>query len=122
MKNVKYVPRLYFIFLASTRHSKIDSNQSMMAFHLHQAKGPVSLCFDRMIPTTIGFITGVKMSAIHAETTFNDILNATYNNSYDINQPHKVFGHCGFETLRNTAKICNLITFRNSGVCKECVL
>jgi hypothetical protein len=33
------------------------------------------------------------------------MVNATINTSFDINKHHKVFGHCGFETLRITAKI-----------------
>jgi hypothetical protein len=94
-------------------------NLSNDGISINVAKDPISLCFDRIIPTANGFVTGVKMNAIHPATTCNAMVNATINKSFDINQLHKVFGHCAFGTLRCTAKIYNLTIFGNVEVCED---
>jgi hypothetical protein len=40
---------------------------------------PVSPCFDCIVPTANGFVTEVKMSAIHPETAFSYKSNAKIN-------------------------------------------
>jgi hypothetical protein len=59
------------------------------------------------------------MNAVHPETTCNDMITAAINKTFDINQIRKGFDHCGFETLRSTAKIHNLEVFGNSDVFED---
>jgi hypothetical protein len=61
-------------------------------------KGPVSLCFDRIALTANDFVTGIKMSSVQQEINYTEMVNATINKSFDINQIHKVSGQCRFET------------------------
>jgi hypothetical protein len=57
------------------------------------AKVLISLCFDCIIPTENGFITGVKMNAMHHDATYNAFTNITISKSFDINQLYKILGH-----------------------------
>jgi hypothetical protein len=50
------------------------------------------------------------------------MVNTTISEAYDINYLHKAFGHCGTETLKNTARIYG---FRFTGqfeVCEDCAI
>jgi hypothetical protein len=91
-------------------------------FSISLEKGNVSLCFDRIIPTTIVFVTGDKRNEIHPETTYNAMASVKINKSFDINHIYKGFGHCGFETLRRTAKIHNSTMFGNAEGFEDCAI
>jgi hypothetical protein len=68
------------------------------------------LTFDVLINTVgDGSVTGVHTS-IGMER------------SLDINHLHKVFGHCGLETLKSTSKMYGLTHSGNFETCKECTV
>jgi hypothetical protein len=66
----------------------------------------VKLTYYREINATDGCVTGVLMKQI-LFNNINGFDNSSISNerTYDINQLHKLFGHCGQETLNNTLTI-----------------
>jgi hypothetical protein len=72
----------------------------------------VKLTFDRVIHAIDGFVTGVLMKPI-LSNNINGFANASISNerTYDINHSHKLFGHCGQETLKNM----KMYGFKSSG-------
>jgi hypothetical protein len=71
-------------------------------------KGPCSLTFDRVIRTTNGFVSGIKLSVYSSPVMCNAIINANHNKSYDVNVFHEMLGHCGMDKLKKTANIYGL--------------
>jgi hypothetical protein len=121
LKEVKYMSELWVNLFSINKAINNGFKFRNDGSSIRLVNGPVSLCFDCIIPTTNRFVTGVKMSAIYPETTFNAIIKAAINNVFDINQLHKGFGHCGIETLRVTAKLHNLRMFGILEVCKNSI-
>ena len=63
------------------------------------------------------------MCAIKRDIVYNALANTTINNKgFDVNHLHKVFGHCGIEAVKNTAKIHNLQLFGKFEVCEDCAV
>jgi hypothetical protein len=81
LKEVKHAPVLRVNFLASTRHSIMDSSSAMAALQ-SVLQNPVLLCFDRIILTANGFVDGIEMDVIHPEITCNPLVNAVIIKGY----------------------------------------
>jgi hypothetical protein len=54
----------------------------------------------------------------------NGFTNASISNEriYDINLFHKIFGHCGQETLSNTIKMYRFNSSGNFDTCEQCAI
>jgi hypothetical protein len=77
-----------------------------------------TLTFDVLIKTVgDGCVTGVMMKPI-----VKKIISIGMERSLDINHLHKVFGHCGLETLKSTFKMYGLKHSGNFETCKECAV
>jgi hypothetical protein len=81
--------------------------------------------FDVIIKTVgDGCVTGVVRKPIvkkriHDGYAHNSI---RMERSIDINHLHKVFGHCGLETLKSASKMYGLDHSGNFETCKECAV
>ena len=123
LKEVKYVPELWVNLFSINKALKNGFKLSNDGISICLSKGPIWLSFDQIIPTTNGFVTGVKMCAVRRDIAYNALVNTTINNKgFDVNHLHKVFGHCGIEAVKNTAKIHNLQLFGKFEVCKDCAI
>jgi hypothetical protein len=83
----------------------------------------VKLTFERVIHATDGCVTGVLMKLI-LSNNINGFSNASISTkrSYNINQLHKVFGHCGQEVLNNTIKIYGFKSSDNFDTREQCAI
>jgi hypothetical protein len=125
LKNVKFVPGI--------RSNLFSLNKALMnAFTLANdgvivslTKKDVTLTFDFLIKTFgDGCVTGVMMKPI-IKTIIHDgyaHISIGMERSLDINHPHKVFGHCGLETLKCTSKMYGLKHSGNFETCEECAV
>jgi hypothetical protein len=77
LKEVKYIPESWAISFSINKECKDGFELRNDRDSIQLAKDPVSLCFDCIIPTANGIVTGVKMNVMHPENTFHDIVNAT---------------------------------------------
>ena len=75
LKEVKYVPELWVNLFSINKALKNGFKLSNDGISICLSKGPVSLSFDQIIPTTNGFVTGVKMSAIRLDAIYNALVN-----------------------------------------------
>jgi hypothetical protein len=71
-------------------------------------KKHVTVTFDQVIKTLDdGCVTGVMMPPIFSERACGGYAHTIIEKekSFDINHLHRIFGHCGHETLKNTVKM-----------------
>jgi hypothetical protein len=76
------------------------------------SKENVSVTFDQMIRTINGSVSRIKLAIIKSPVAFNALTPRTSGKSININNFHKMLGHCGSDRLTKTAKIHN---FKVSG-------
>ena len=69
-----------------------------------------------------GFVTSVRMKALLPEVIYDGVANTTIGKIYDINHLHRVFGHCGLETLKKTVKMYELKFSGKLEVCEDCAV
>jgi hypothetical protein len=68
-------------------------------------------------------VTGVSVKPIMSNN-INEFANASISNerSYDVNNLHKLFGHCGQEILNNTIKMYGFKSSGNFDTCEQCAI
>jgi len=86
------------------------------------SKGDVSVTFDRVLRTANGSVSGIKLSIDKSPVAYNTISNFRPAKSININDFHKMLGHCGSDRLQKTAKIHNLRLSGEFETCKECAI
>jgi hypothetical protein len=67
------------------------------------SKGNVTLTFDKVVRTKNGFVPGVKLLQILGDVG-TSVLETKKRNTIDVNNLHKVLGHCGEVNSRFTGK------------------
>jgi hypothetical protein len=72
---------------------------------IYLSKGPVTLTFDRKIKPINDFVTEVEMNKLMHDVIYDALINTITCETHEINHLHKIFGHIGLETLKNTAKM-----------------
>jgi hypothetical protein len=106
LNDVKYVPSLcvhIFCFNNALKKGfKVSNDGVVVSLNYKHVK----LTFDRVIHATDGCVTGASMKPI-LSNIINGFANASISHErvYDINHLHKLFGHCGQETLNKTIKM-----------------
>jgi Reverse transcriptase (RNA-dependent DNA polymerase) len=87
------------------------------------SKGQVSVIFDRVLRTTNGFVSGVKLSVFPSPVIYNATTMIRQDKRINVNKFHEMMGHCGTEKLQKTANIlgCKLINCWNKAFHHECV-
>jgi Reverse transcriptase (RNA-dependent DNA polymerase)/gag-polypeptide of LTR copia-type/Zinc knuckle len=125
LNNVKYVPdicsNLFSLNKALRNGFKLSNNNVIVSL----TKKHVTLTFDRVIKTIDdGCVTGVMMRTISAKQSYDGFAHASIEmeKSFDINHLHRVFGHCGLETLKNTVKLYGLKYSGDFETCEECAV
>jgi hypothetical protein len=69
-----------------------------------------------------GFVTGVNMKTLTPKAIHNGMVDTTISEAYDINYLHKASGHCGLETLKNTARVYGFKFTGQFEVCEDCAI
>jgi hypothetical protein len=120
LKNVTYVPEicsnLISLKLALKNGFKVTNDEVIVSI----TKKHITLMFDQVIKTLDdGCVTSVMMRPILSERAYGGYAHTTIEKekSFDINHLHRIVGHCGHETLKNTVKMS---CFNSSGVLKTC--
>ena len=52
-----------------------------------------------------GFVTGIMMKALLPKVINDGVASTTIGRIHNFNYIHKVFGHCGLDNLKKTAKM-----------------
>jgi hypothetical protein len=86
------------------------------------SKGAASVTFDRVLRTANGSASGTKLSIDESPVAYNTISNFRPGKSININDFHKMLGHCGYDRLQKTAKIHSLRLSGEFDTCEECAI
>jgi len=116
LNNVKYVPEICSNLFSLNNALKNDFKLSKGNVIVILMKKYVNLTFDCVIKTLDdGCVTGVMMRTISAKQAYGGFAHASIEKEkrFDINHLHRVFGHCGMETLKNTVKMYGLRLVRS---------
>jgi hypothetical protein len=69
-----------------------------------------------------GSVSGIKLSINESPVAYNTISNFRPGKSININDFHKMLGHCGSDRLQKTAKIHGLKLSGKFETCAECAI
>jgi hypothetical protein len=122
LHDVKFVPDLCVNLFSLNRALQNGFKLSNENVSIRLSKGSVTLVFDRIIKTMNDFVTGVNMKTLLPKAIYNGMVNTTISEAYDINYLHKAFGHCGLETLKNTARMYGFKFTSQFEVCEDCAI
>jgi GAG-pre-integrase domain len=86
------------------------------------SKGQVSVIFDRVLRTTYGFVSGVKLSVFSPPVIYNSTTMICQDKRVNVNKFHERMGHCGTEKLQKTSNILGFKLIGNIEVCQVCAL
>jgi hypothetical protein len=75
-----------------------------------------------VINATDGCVTGVKMKIIIKKINRFTKTLISNERTYDNNYLHKLFGHCGQETLNNTFEMYGFKTSGKFKTCEQCAI
>jgi hypothetical protein len=99
---------------------KLSSNYVIVSLKKH-----VTLTFDHLIKTLDdGCVTGVMMRPIVSEKLYSAYAHTSIGSDkiLEINYLHRVFGHCGLETLKSTVQMYGLKHSGEFETCEECAV
>jgi hypothetical protein len=122
LHDVKFVPDLCVNSFSLNRALQNGFKLSNENVSIRLSKGSVTLVFDRIIKKMNGFVTSVNMKTLPPKAIHNGMVNTTISEAYDINYLHKAFGHCGLETLKNTARMYRYRFTGQFEVCEDCAI
>jgi Reverse transcriptase (RNA-dependent DNA polymerase) len=122
---VKYVPEICSNLFSLNKALKNGFKLTNDGVIVSLTKKHVTLTFDHVIKTLDdGCVTGVMMRPIVTEKPHDGCAHTSIGKerSFDINHLHRVFGHCGLETLKNTVKMHGLKYSGEFKTCEECAV
>jgi hypothetical protein len=83
------------------------------------SKGNVTLTFDKVVRTKNGFVPGIKLLQVLADVG-TSVLETKKRNTIDLNNLHKILGHCGEVNARLTRKAYGNEVTGIFDVCEAC--
>jgi hypothetical protein len=95
------------------------SNQDLSIFLL---KGSVLVNFARVMRSTNGSVSGIKLFVNESPVVYNSLSARFYGKKVGINESHKMLGHCGSDRLEKTTKIQNLKLNGEFKICEQCTI
>jgi hypothetical protein len=118
LNEINYVPDLCFNLFSLNKSLEKGFKVSYDGVIISLNYKHVNLTFDLIVHATDGCVTGILMKPISLNN-INVFANRSISNKriYDINHLHKLFGHCGRETLHNTTEMYG---FKSSGTIETC--
>jgi hypothetical protein len=82
-------------------------------------KGKTVILFDTRLKSKNGFVTAIKMKAVSADIGAT-VVNAK--NSINVNNLHKILGHCGEASARLTGKNLGYEVIKTFDACETCFI
>jgi hypothetical protein len=122
LPDVKFMPDLCINLFRLNRALQNGFKLSNENVSIHLSKGSVTLIFDRIIKTMNGYATGINMKTLTTKAIHNGMVNTTISEAFDIKDLHKDFGHCGLETLKNTARMYGFKFTSQFEVFEDCAI
>jgi gag-polypeptide of LTR copia-type/Zinc knuckle len=116
---VKYVPELWMKLFSLNKALKNGYILSNKGLSICLSKDPRSVTFDRVIRTTNGFVSGIKLSIYPSSVICNAMINAEHNKSIAVNKFDRMMSHCGVDKLQKTADIHVLKLTGKLTICKN---
>jgi hypothetical protein len=83
------------------------------------SKGNVTLTFDKVVRTKNGFVPGIKLLQVLSDVG-TSVLETKKHDTIDVNNLHKVLGHCGEVNARLTGKAYGYEVTSKFDVCEAC--
>jgi hypothetical protein len=125
LKNVKIVPGICSNLFSLNKALMNGFTLANDGIIVSLTKKHVTLTFDVVIKTVgDGCVTGVMMKLMVKKRFYDGYAHASIGmeRNHDINHLHKVFGHCGLETLKSTSEMYGLKHSGNFETCEECAV
>jgi hypothetical protein len=125
LMNVKFAPGICSNLFSLNKALMNGFTLANYGVIVNLTKKHVTLTFDVLIKTVDdGCVTGVVMKPIVEKINHDGYAHTSIGmeRSLDINHLHKVFGHCGLETLKSTSKMYGLKHSGNFETCEECAV
>jgi hypothetical protein len=86
------------------------------------SKGSFSINFDRVMRTTNGSVSGIKLIVNESPVVCNTLSSTYYGKNLDINEFHKILLQCGSDRLEKTSKIHDLKLIGEFKTCEQCAI
>jgi hypothetical protein len=103
LENVKYIPESWINLFSIGKALKNGFNLSNDGEIIKLSKGNVTFTFDKVVRTKNGFVPGIKLLQVLGDVG-TSVLETKKRNTIDVNNLHKVLGHCGEVNDRLTGK------------------
>ena len=122
LQDVKHVPDLWINLFSIGKALKKGFNLGNDGEKIKLIKGNVTILFDRFLTSKNGFVPGIKMKPL-----LNDVIatvveskKETSKNMIDVNNLHKILGHCGEASARLTGKSLGYEVIGTFDTCEAC--
>jgi hypothetical protein len=103
LKDIKFVQELWVNLFSISKALKNGFNLVNEDVVMKLMKGNTTLYFDRMLKTKNGFVSGIKLLPILGNNIATTAVEADkVKPKVDINNLHKILGHCGEDATRMT--------------------
>jgi hypothetical protein len=99
---VKYVPELWVNLFSIGKALKNGFNIGNKGIRIHLTKGKTKMIFDRIMPTSKGFVVGIKMLLSIKDSLA--VVAMTAGKKIKMQDLHKLLAHVGEDCARQTAK------------------
>jgi hypothetical protein len=119
LENVKYVPELWINLFSIGKALKYGFNLSNDGEIIKLSNGNVTLTFDKVMRTKNGFVPEIKLLQVLGDVG-TSILGTKKRDTIDVNNLHKILGHCGEVNARLTGKAYGYEVTGEFDVCEAC--
>ena len=122
LQDVKYVPELWVNLFSIGKALKNGFNLGNDGERIKLMKGNVTIVFDRFLTSKNGFVPGIKMKQLlnDVSTTAVESKKEKLKNMIDVNNLHKILGHCGEASARLTGKALGYEIIGTYDTCEAC--
>ena len=122
LHEVKFVPELWVNLFSINKALKNGFKISNKGLSISLSKGSATVTFDRLIRTTNGSVSAIKMSINTPPVAYSATKSSITSKGIKINTFHEMLGHCGLDRLQKTASIHDLKLTGNFKVCEDCAV
>jgi hypothetical protein len=119
LENVKYVPELWINLFGIGKALKYGFNLSNDGEIIKLSNGNVTSTFDKVMRTKNGFVPGIKLLQVLGDVG-TSILGTKKRDTIDVNNLHKILGHCSEVNTRLTGKAYGYKVTDKFDVCEAC--
>jgi hypothetical protein len=119
LENVKFVPELWVNLFSIGKALKKGFDIGNDGEIIKLTKGNVSLTFDKIMKTKNGFVPGIRLMPVLSDIG-TAVVESGKGESIDVNNLHKILGHCGDESTRLTGKAFGFNVTGKFDTCEAC--